>query len=187
MSSHESHDHDDHGHGHHHITPLSIYHGIFGGLLVLTVVTVWIAQFDFGVANTFIAMLVATVKASLVAFFFMHLLHDERLNLITFGFGLLFVSLFFLFPLLDITSRTYVDPIKDNSSGAKYEKVIQAQKNHEEKYADQLSNFSMFRKSSFVVASDDEKESTPKPVAAPEVAPTEPTPVAPVAPVAPAP
>jgi cytochrome c oxidase subunit 4 len=104
-----------------------VYNGIFGGLLVLTVVTVWVAQFDFGAANTFIAMFVATIKASLVAFFFMHLLHDERLNLITFGFGLLFVSLFFLFPLLDITSRTYVDPIKDNSSGSKYEKVLKAQ------------------------------------------------------------
>ena len=112
-------------------------------------------------------MVVATIKASLVAFFFMHLLHDERLNLITFGFGLLFVSLFFLFPLLDITSRTFVDPIKDNSSGAKYEKVLDAQKAHETKHADQLSNFSMFRKSSFVLPADDEKESAPAPVPAP--------------------
>jgi caa(3)-type oxidase subunit IV len=155
-----------------------VYNGIFGGLLVLTVVTVWIAQFDFGAANTFIAMFVATIKASLVAFFFMHLLHDERLNLITFGFGLLFVSLFFLFPLLDITSRTYVDPIKDNSSGSKYEKVLKAQKDHEKKHADQLSNFSMFRKSGFVLPSTDEKEATPAPVVAPiEGTPTEGTPV----------
>ena len=80
------------------------------------------------------------------------------------------------------------DPIKDNSSGAKYEKVLKAQKDHEEKYADQLSNFSMFRKSSFVVAADDEKDGVAKPVVVPVApAPTEPVPVAPTAPTTPAP
>jgi cytochrome c oxidase subunit 4 len=104
--------HDD---GHHvHVTPLKHYFGVFGILLVLTVVTVWIAKFDFGAANTFIAMFVATVKASLVAAVFMHLLYDERLNSLAFVFGLLFVALFFIFTLTDVMTRGNIDPLRDN-------------------------------------------------------------------------
>ena len=150
MSSHDSH-HD----GGHHVTPLWLYNSIFGGLLCLTVITVWIAQFDFGAANTLIAMFVATIKASLVAFFFMHLLHDERLNMLTFGFGLLFVSLFFLFPLVDIGTRTYVDPIKDNLSVEKVDKVKKAQADHSDKYKD--VNLSKVHPSGFIATPADEK------------------------------
>ena len=116
MSAH-SHDAPATGHAHHehheHVTPLAHYFGVFGALMVLTVVTVWIAGFDFGVANTFIAMAVATLKASLVAAIFMHLLYDDRLNTLIFVFGLLFVALFFIFTLTDVLSRTYIDPMQE--------------------------------------------------------------------------
>jgi cytochrome c oxidase subunit 4 len=156
--------HDDTHEHHHHITSLKIYHGIFICLLILTVVTVWIAQFDFGVANTFIAMFVASIKAGLVALFFMHLLHDERLNLITFGFGLLFVSLFFLFPLLDITSRDFVDPIKDNQSAFVQKKIMDKQKQHAKKYEKKLEKLGNLYPRSFIIAAEDEKETTKAPV-----------------------
>ncbi|MCB9523561.1 MAG: cytochrome C oxidase subunit IV family protein [Myxococcales bacterium] len=108
-------EHTAHGEGHHHhITPLSHYFAVFGALLVLTAVTVWIAQFHFGAANTLIAMLVATIKASLVALIFMHLLYDDRLNSLTFLFGLLFVALFFIFTLTDVYTRGFIDPVRDN-------------------------------------------------------------------------
>lgn len=105
--------HDD-AHDGPHVTPLPIYFAVFGTLLVLTGVTVWIAQFDFGAANTLIAMLVATVKATLVAAIFMHLLYEERLNALAFVFGLLFVSLFFIFTMLDVFTRKHVDPVRAN-------------------------------------------------------------------------
>jgi caa(3)-type oxidase subunit IV len=105
--------HAGHGEGPH-ITPLPVYFAVFGALLVLTGVTVGIAQFDFGAANTLIAMIVAAVKATLVALFFMHLLHEERLNGLAFVFGLLFVALFFIFTLTDVYTRGYVDPQLDN-------------------------------------------------------------------------
>ncbi|MCB9539476.1 MAG: cytochrome C oxidase subunit IV family protein [Myxococcales bacterium] len=114
MSQAHDHAHDDHAHdAHHHVTPMIVYWGVFGALLVLTAVTVWIAQFHFGAANTLVAMAVATVKASLVALFFMHLLHDERLNSLAFVFGLIFVALFFIFTLADVYSRGFIDPIQD--------------------------------------------------------------------------
>lgn len=115
MSAHAAHNdaHDD-AHDGPHVTPLPIYFAVFGTLLVLTGVTVWIAQFDFGSANTLIAMLVATVKATLVAAIFMHLLYEERLNALAFVFGLLFVSLFFIFTMLDVFTRKHVDPARAN-------------------------------------------------------------------------
>ena len=164
MSQHDTHD----AHDGHHVSPIWLYNTIFGGLLVLTVITVWIAQFDFGSANTVIAMLVATVKASLVALFFMHLLHDERLNLLTFGFGLLFVCLFFLFPLVDIGTRTFVDPLKDNSSVTKGKVETDAQAVHAVKYKDDLGNLAGKYKRGFVTAADDEGEAKPTPEPAPE-------------------
>ena len=118
MSAHAAHNdaHDDAHDAHDgpHVTPLPIYFAVFGTLLVLTGVTVWIAQFDFGSANTLIAMLVATVKATLVAAIFMHLLYEERLNALAFVFGLLFVSLFFIFTMLDVFTRKHVDPVRAN-------------------------------------------------------------------------
>lgn len=107
---------DTHGeaeHGHH-VVPMKIYVGVFATLLFLTAVTVGVAQVDLGPANMLVAMVVATIKATLVCMFFMQLKYDERLNAIIFVFGLIFVALFFLFTTLDVFSRGFLDPRMDN-------------------------------------------------------------------------
>ncbi len=43
-----------------------------------------VSYYDFGKANIFIAMLIATMKGSLVAAFFMHLRHDKLFNTLAF-------------------------------------------------------------------------------------------------------
>jgi cytochrome c oxidase subunit 4 len=57
-----------------------VYVAIFVALLVGTIVTVWLNYFHFdSVALTVsIALFVATVKASLVAGFFMHLISEKK-------------------------------------------------------------------------------------------------------------
>jgi cytochrome c oxidase subunit 4 len=115
MSTHDDHAAHGEGKGHaHHVTPMPVYFAVFGALMVLTGITVWVAQFDFGAANTLVAMLVATIKASLVALIFMHLLYEERLNSVAFGFGLIFVALFFIFTLADVLTRGFIDPIQEH-------------------------------------------------------------------------
>ena len=52
--------------------------GVLLALLFLTFITVWVAQFDFGSANMLIAMSIASVKASLVIGFFMHLKYEPN-------------------------------------------------------------------------------------------------------------
>jgi len=140
-----------------------IYHGVFGALLFLTIVTVWIAQFDFGSANTFIAMFVATIKATFVGLFFMHLLHDERINMMTFGFGLLFVALFFLFPLVDIGSRGYIEELKVSNSGTLQEDEDRAQAKHAEQYKEALDKLPTLNKTSFITAAEGEGAAPPAP------------------------
>ncbi|MCL4180236.1 MAG: cytochrome C oxidase subunit IV family protein [Verrucomicrobia bacterium] len=59
------------------------YIGVFVALLVATVLTVAVSYVHFGaedshVGNVTVAMIIATVKAALVAGFFMHLVAEKR-------------------------------------------------------------------------------------------------------------
>ena len=95
---------------HVHSSSSSIYLIILGALLCLTAVTVGAAYVNFGPFNLIIAVLIATVKATLVAMFFMHLRHDPPINAIIFVSSLIFLGIFLLFPLIDIQSRDRVVP-----------------------------------------------------------------------------
>ncbi|HEU0121450.1 MAG TPA: cytochrome C oxidase subunit IV family protein [Bryobacteraceae bacterium] len=98
--------------GHAHTPSARIYVVTLGALLFLTGITVGAAYINFGSSsiNLIIAVLIATVKASLVAMIFMHLRHDPPVNAIIFISSLLFLGLFILFPMIDIGSRDKVVP-----------------------------------------------------------------------------
>ena len=109
MSDHTSHG-DGHGHGeldmgHHHVSSSAMFLGVLLALLFLTFITVWVAQFDFGSANMLIAMSIASIKASLVIGFFMHLKYDTAINKLVFLSSFLFLSLLFIFTLADLFTR----------------------------------------------------------------------------------
>lgn len=105
-----------HAAGHYdHANDWKLYLGILIALLILTVVTVSAASFDFGSANVIIAVLIATCKATLVALFFMHLRHDSAVNAIIFLSSLLFLSFLLILCLIDIGSR--IEPKPANWKG----------------------------------------------------------------------
>jgi len=56
--------------------------------------------------ETWVALGIATIKASLVAAYFMHLRYDNPLNAVLFIFGLLFVALFVGLTLMDVEQYT---------------------------------------------------------------------------------
>ncbi|MCB0328471.1 MAG: cytochrome C oxidase subunit IV family protein [Bdellovibrionales bacterium] len=95
MSSHA----DTHGDGHDelgHILPFSTYRNVLIGLLVLTVLTVVVAKvdtFDFGTLNIVIAMIIASIKASIVALYFMHLKYEDKITWLYVFFPLLLLAL----------------------------------------------------------------------------------------------
>ena len=70
---------------------IRIYLVVWGALVVLTAVTVAVSYVHLGLMNVVVALLVASVKASLVALFFMHLRYENRL---VWGFAL--TPVFFL-------------------------------------------------------------------------------------------
>ncbi|MDE0518866.1 MAG: hypothetical protein F4X95_03485 [Oligoflexia bacterium] len=90
---------------HHPIVPLNLYIKVLLSLLVLTFLTVVVAQLDFGMLNTFIAMGIATVKAALVLLFFMHLKYDNKLFPVIFLTGVFLLVVLFLFCEMDIITR----------------------------------------------------------------------------------
>jgi cytochrome c oxidase subunit 4 len=93
-----------------HLTPVSLLVGVFAALIVFTIVTVLVTRVDLGGEGNFvIAMIIATIKASLVMAYFMHLRWDKRLNLIVFLSSFLFVTLFLGLALTD--RKEYQDVI----------------------------------------------------------------------------
>ena len=93
-------------HSEHHITPLSTYFTVFGSLIVLTFVTVGVSELGLPpTLSIIVAMAVALVKATLVATWFMHLIHDTKLNIALFLASIWFMSIFFIFTTFDMASR----------------------------------------------------------------------------------
>lgn len=101
----------------HHILPINTGLKILGALLVLTVVTVGVATpvtgVDFGILNTFVAMAIATGKATLVLLYFMGLKNDDKLYLALFLSGVFFLLLLWAFCIVDIYTRLGVDSALD--------------------------------------------------------------------------
>ncbi|HZN41357.1 MAG TPA: cytochrome C oxidase subunit IV family protein [Planctomycetota bacterium] len=91
--------------GHHHISTPQLFRNVLITLLVLTAITVAASRINFGSANMLIAMAIASIKASLVIAFFMHLRWDTGINKIVFLSSFLFLSLLFIFTLGDQATR----------------------------------------------------------------------------------
>ena len=81
-------------------------------LLVLTAITVAAAGIRFGspAVNVAVALTIATLKASLVALYFMHLRHDRPMNALIFVTGLVFLGLLLMLTLVDVVTRLPVQP-----------------------------------------------------------------------------
>lgn len=86
------------------------YGKVLGVLIALTVVTVLAAGIDFGAGNVVIALAIATLKASLVALFFMHLLQEKAMNSIIFVSGLIFLGVFLVLTMIDTGTRDAIRP-----------------------------------------------------------------------------
>lgn len=103
------------GHHGHHIVPLKILWGVFGGLIFLTIITVITAkQVDLGPLNLPLALVIAGTKATLVVTFFMALKWDNRVNLLIFSLGFIFVIVFLSFTLFDTSFRGDMSNAEEN-------------------------------------------------------------------------
>ena len=87
----------------HAIVPAKTYVLVFVCLIGLTALTTGVAFIDLGPFNTIVALAIATIKATLVVLFYMHVKYThEKLT------GLVIVSaIFFLFILLALSMADY--------------------------------------------------------------------------------
>src|SRR3954451_24999003 len=91
--------HGDDGAVHAHISSVPFYVTVFLGLLFLTGLTVGQSYVDLGKLNLFAVIAIATMKASLVVTFFMHLKWDNKFNALIFISTLFFIGVFFTYTM----------------------------------------------------------------------------------------
>jgi cytochrome c oxidase subunit IV len=91
-----------------HVVSRKIYFLIFGALMVLTGVTVWVANFDLGRWNAIVALSIAVVKAMLVVLYFMHVRYSSKLTWVFVCAGVIWLIILFAFTLSDFLTRAWV-------------------------------------------------------------------------------
>ena len=88
-----------------HITPVRTYLLVFVALLALTALTVAVAEIDLGAFNTVAALAIASMKALLVALFFMHLRSSPFITRVAIAGAVAFVLLLLGGTLDDVLTR----------------------------------------------------------------------------------
>lgn len=91
----------DSSHDHVHALPLWLLFSTFAALIVLTLITVTASKLELGVAEIWVAMGIATVKAVLVGLYFMHLRYDKPFNGLLLLFSVVFAAIFVGLSLAD--------------------------------------------------------------------------------------
>jgi cytochrome c oxidase subunit IV len=92
-----------------HIVPVRVYLVIFLALLVGTALTVVAAFYNFpGRLNTVIALTIASIKATLVVLYFMHVRYSVRLIWVIFASALFWLGILFALTFSDYFTRTWL-------------------------------------------------------------------------------
>jgi len=86
-----------------HVLPAGIYVSIWAILMFLTGLTVFVSFIELHNWNVVLALVIATIKATLVVLFFMHLYYSSKLTKVT-----LIAAIFFLFLLLALSMTDYL-------------------------------------------------------------------------------
>jgi cytochrome c oxidase subunit IV len=81
------------------------YFLVFLALMIGTVLTVWVAEHNFGWLNLPVALAIAATKELLVIMFFMHLKDHSKLIKVTFGAAFFFFAILVAHTLSDYLSR----------------------------------------------------------------------------------
>lgn len=97
-------------HSENHITGYGTYVWIWIVLIVLTGITVTASYIHFGIFNIVIALGIASLKASLVALYFMHLKFEDKITWVFFLYPLVLLALLIGLSMSDVFFRVLVSP-----------------------------------------------------------------------------
>lgn len=91
-----------------HIVSRKIYFTIFSALMVLTALTVWVANFDLGRWNAVVALTIAVIKGLLVVLYFMHVRYSSRLTMVFVAAGFVWLIIMVALTLSDYLTRQWI-------------------------------------------------------------------------------
>ena len=95
----------------HHVVPLRVYFTVFVALMILMIATVAAANFDLGIFNDVIALVIAFAKTFLIVLYFMHVRYSSRLTWVFAGAGLLWLGILIAYTLADYLTRASFSPV----------------------------------------------------------------------------
>jgi cytochrome c oxidase subunit 4 len=90
---------------HAHIVPYKTFLVIWVALLILTGVTIAVAQYNLGPLNIWVALGIATLKAGLVVAVFMHMKYETRLFQLALFSALAILAIFIGLTFVDVLYR----------------------------------------------------------------------------------
>jgi cytochrome c oxidase subunit IV len=93
-----------------HVVPVKVYVAIWAALICLTLTTYGVAKIDLGQFNILVAMLIAGVKSTLVALFFMHAFYSVRRTKLVILASLAWLATLLLLTMGDYLSRPIWPP-----------------------------------------------------------------------------
>jgi cytochrome c oxidase subunit 4 len=90
---------------HAHIVSYKTFLIIWVALLILTGITIAVAQYNLGALNIWVALGIATLKAGLVVAVFMHMQYENRLFKLSLLSALTILAIFIGFTFFDVLYR----------------------------------------------------------------------------------
>jgi cytochrome c oxidase subunit 4 len=91
-----------------HIVPPRVYFAIFTALMVLTAATVAAAFMDLGPFNLAVALVIATIKATLVVLYFMHVRYNPKLIWLAIALAVSWLGVLVVVTMSDYLSRSWL-------------------------------------------------------------------------------
>ncbi len=88
-----------------HVVPQKIYLLVFATLMLMTLVTVDVAFYNFGWLNIYLALVIATFKATIVVLYFMHVKFSPRLTWLFAIAGIFWMIILLVLMLSDYMTR----------------------------------------------------------------------------------
>jgi cytochrome c oxidase subunit 4 len=90
-----------------HIVSPKVYLAIFAALMIGTALTVWAAFQNFGKFNIVIALVIATIKASLVVLYFMHARYSPKRTQLVIVCSVFWLAIMLALTLTDYDTRSH--------------------------------------------------------------------------------
>jgi cytochrome c oxidase subunit IV len=99
--------HTDHNQTHvkKNVRPFSSYVSIWLGLLALTIVTITVAGLNLGSFSVLGAIVIATIKSSLVVWFFMNIKYEDKVFKLMLGLAIFTLTIILLLTFADTAFR----------------------------------------------------------------------------------